>query len=289
MRILTILLVVAFAQACSGAADNETLAPEVIKLGVLPDQSAESLTERYSPLVEYLSRQTALDIELLLSADYAALLNDFHAGRIHIANFGGLTFTEAERTGNAEPLVMRDTDLNFTSCYLVSGTENRRSVSEFHGEAFAFGPELSTSGHLMPRYYLKAAGMDPDSYFASTRHSSGHDETAAWVRDGVVPIAVANCVILQSMISDGRLQSNEVRILETTPAYANYVWAVQTALDATLKVRLEDAFMALDFFDPEHREILQRLGATAYLPAGRADFDDIRRAAREARASPSTR
>jgi phosphonate transport system substrate-binding protein len=285
LRLLTILLVIALVPACSDKADNETLAPEVIQLGVLPDQSKEALIAEYSPLVDYLSRQTSLDIELAIPADYTALVKDFQDGRIHIANFGGLTFTEVERAADAEPLVMRDADLNFASCYLVAGSERRRSVREFGGEAFAFGPELSTSGHLMPRYYLKASGLDPDSFFASTRHSAGHDETATWVRDGVVPIAVANCVILQSMMADGRLQSNEVRVLETTPAYGNYVWAVQAKLDKSLKLRLGDAFLALDVLNPEHQAILRRLGATAYLPASRADFDDVRRAVQEARAS----
>lgn len=281
MRILSIIVVTVLIPACTGNTDNELIAPDVIKLGVLPDQSEAALVAKYSPLVDYLSRHAALDIELVLSADYAALLEDFHARRIHIANFGGLTFTEAERVDNAEPLVMRDTDLNFASCYLVSRTDMRRSISEFADEILAFGPKLSTSGHLMPRYYLKEAGLDPDTFFASTRHSSGHDETATWVQDGVAPIGVANCVIVDAMFADGRLQRTEVRILETTPAYVDYVWAVQGDLDASLKTRLRDSFTALDAFVPEHRDILQRLGASAYLPASRSDFEAVRRAVRE--------
>jgi phosphonate transport system substrate-binding protein len=254
--------------------------PEVIKLGVLPDQEKASLLAKYSPLVDYLSRQTDLEIELVLSADYATMLDDFHAHRIDIANFGGLTFTEAERRDNAEPLVMRDTDLNFASCYLVPGADTRQTVRDFEGEIFAFGPELSTSGHLMPRYFLQAEGLDPETFFASVQHTSGHDETAIRVRDGAVDIGVANCVIVASMDTNGRLRRNEVRILETTPAYADYVWAIHENMDASIKTRLRDAFLALDILIPEHQEILLKLGANAYLPAGRADFNEVRRAAR---------
>ena len=134
----------------------------------------------------------------------------------------------------------------------------------------------------MPRYFLKAAGIDPDTFFASVRHSSGHDETAVWVRDGAVAIGVANCMIVQSMDADGRLRQDEVRVLETTPAYGDYVWAIQEDLDSSLKVRLRDAFLALDARVPDHQMVLQRLGANAYLPASRADFDDVRRAASDA-------
>jgi len=173
---------------------------------------------------------------------------------------------------------MRDVDLDFASCYLVSLADVRRSTSEFEGETFAFGPILSTSGHLMPRYFLETDGIDPDTFFASVRHSPGHDETARWVRDGEVVIGVANCLIIESMYSDGRLSEDEVRILETTPGYGDYVWAVHEHLDPTIKTRLRDAFLDLDLTYPDHQDILRRLGAHAYLPASRSDFDDVRRA-----------
>lgn len=265
--------------ACSGDVSEDGRTPAVIKLGVLPAQSTESVVAKYSPLVDYLSRTTALEFELIISKDYAAMLDDFDARRVDIANLGGFTFIEAERRYNAEPLVMRDTDLNFASCYLVPGTDNRRSVEQFEGEVFGFGPELSTSGHLMPRYFLTDKGLDPDMFFGSIRHSSGHDETAAWVRDGIVAIGVANCFIADSMNADERLRQGEVRVLATTPAYSNYVWTVQHDIDPSLKSQLRDAFMALDAVDPEHGAILKRLGAAVYLPAGSADFNDVRRAA----------
>lgn len=279
MRTLTVLAVATLLLACTGEAEKGPVIPGTIRLGVLPDQSKDTLIERYSLLVDYLSKRTALDIELVVPDDYSSMLDDFSARRIHIAYFGGLTFTQAELRDNAEPLVMRDTDLNFASCYLVHAADDRGSVAEFEGERFAFGPALSTSGHLMPRYFLQAAELDPDTFFASNRHSSGHDETAIWVRDGEVGIGVANCVIVGSMNADGRLSQHEVRVLETTPAYVNYVWAVQENMDSSLKIQLKDAFMALDALVPEHQAVLQKLGATAYLPASRADFDEVRRAA----------
>lgn len=249
-------------------------------IGVLPDQSAEQLVEKYTPLVNYLADRTSLGIELVIPDTYESMLDDFSAHRMHIANFGGLTFTEAERRDNAEPLVMRDVDLTFASCYLVSSTDRRRSIDEFEGETLSFGPRLSTSGHLMPRYFLQTAGLNPEAFFASVRYSSGHDATASRVRSGEVVIGVANCVIVGAMISDGRLGQDEVRILETTPGYVDYVWAVQENLDPTLKALLSAAFMDLDPTYPEHQETLRRLGANAYLPASRNDFDDVRRAAR---------
>ena len=279
MKAVLLVVLPALLLGCSGEAKHDMLSPDVIMIGVLPDQSPGELVEKYTPLLSYLEEQTSLSMELVVPADYESMLDDFSAHRIHLANFGGFTFTRAERDNHAEPLVMRDVDLDFASCYLVLNTERRQAIGEFEGETFAFGPRLSTSGHLMPRYFLQTAGIDPDTYFASVRHSPGHDETARWVRDGDVVVGVANCVIVESMFLDGRLRQDVVRILETTPAYVDYVWAVHEHLDPTLKTRIRDAFMGLDPTYPEHQETLSKLGARAYLPASRADFDDVRRAA----------
>lgn len=280
MKPVLVTMLSAVLLGCMDSTEHDVFTPDVIRIGVLPDESAGQLIEKYSPLVDYLLERTSIDVELVIPRDYESMLDDFAAHRIHVANFGGLTFTEAERKNHAEPLVMRDVDLDFASCYLVPHGDNRQAINEFDGEDFAFGPRLSTSGHLMPRYFMRTAGIDPDTFFASIRHSPGHDETARWVRDGKISVGVANCVIIESMFHDGRLAQDDLRILETTPAYSDYVWAVDEYLDPAIKIRIRDAFLDLNAADPEHQEILRRLGAHAYLPASRSDFDEVRRAAR---------
>lgn len=282
MKLFVTLLLAASLSACGSSSDRDSVLPAVVRVAVLPDQSLSDLTMRYGPLVDYLETATGLEIELSIPSDYENLVDEFAAGRVHVANFGGLTFIQAERRSGAEPLVMRDVDLEFMSCYLAQASDTRRSIPEFQGEAFAFGPTLSTSGHLMPRHFLNADGMNPDVLFASTRHSSGHDQTAIWVSDGTVALGVANCDILQSMLDDGRLSVDSLRIVETTPPYADYVWATQAWLDPSVKIRLADAFLALDATHPSHRSLLAAQGANGYLPAGRDDFESVRSAAREA-------
>ncbi len=279
-RFLVLLLLI---PALSGCADGDppgAYLPATIRLGVLPDQSAYRLRARYLPLVSYLAAATSLDVELVLSNDYPELLDQFAAGELDIVNFGGLTFTQAEARSGADPLVTRDTDLAFTSCYIVPGPDTRSSIRDFAGEALAFGPRLSTSGHLMPRHFLGLAGIDPEKTFSAVRYSNGHDHTAAWVRDGEVAIGAVNCVILEALLRDRRLEPGEIRVLETTPTYANYVWAVQPSMPEDIRTPLRDAFLALDATVPEQRDLLRSLGANGYLPAARSDFDGIRLAAR---------
>ncbi len=275
--LITVVVLSATILACGDGFENGK--PGLIRIGVLPDQSRQSLISEYSPLIRYLIETTSLDIELVIPDGYQQLLDDFHSGRLDMANFGGLTFTQAESRSGAEPLIMRDVDLRFTSCFITRSSSDRRSVSQFEGRDFAFGPRLSTSGHLMPRHFLTKAGIDPERFFSSVHYSAGHDETTFWVRDGRVALGVTNCVILGSLFAARQVTENDVRIVETTPAYPNYVWAVQESMRPSVKILLRDAFLALDARNPEHRSLLQHLGAGEYMPARRGDFEDVRIAA----------
>ncbi len=247
-----------------------------------PNQAPENLRERHGPLLAYLEETTGINFELVIPSDYEELRQQFESGDVGMGWLGGLTFVQAEVGGFTVPLVLRDVDIQFTSCYIVRAENDSVSVGEFEGASFSFGPELSTSGHLMPRYFLTRQGDVPEEFFGSIRHSSGHDQTAAWVADGTVDLGVANCIILRSLFASGRISDDKVRILDTTRPYSDYVWVARTSLNEATRSRILDAFLALDPTVPAHREVLRLQGANAYLPAGSEDLDIVRAAARQA-------
>lgn len=279
-KILAFLFVVSLF-GCSGEDIDPAPTMKPVVVAVLPDQSKEALLARHMPLLEYLRATTSLDFELEIPLDYADLLEQFDTGDIGLAWFGGLTFTRAEQRSQAVPLAFRDIDSQFTSCYLSKSDEYSTRIRDFAGSEFSFGPYLSTSGHLMPRYFLERDGIIPEQFFSSTRHSAAHDQTARWVRDGTVNLGVANCIIVQSMFDNGLLSDDDIRVIETTPPYSDYVWAVSSSMDKHTRMLLLDALLALDASLPQHRVILQLQGANAYLPAASEDFVLVRRAAQQ--------
>lgn len=278
MNRLFLFLISTMLLGCSPERIETRSSPGPIAVAVLPDQSRDTLASVHAPLIKYLEETTSFDIELVIPLDYADLLEQFHAGGIDLAWFGGVTFTQAEVRSQANPLVFRDVDLRFTSCYLAHGDDTRSTVSEFEGAVLAFGPQLSTSGHLMPRYFLEAQGLNPEQFFAATQHSAGHDQTTKLVSDGTVDLGVANCVIVQSLLENNSLDTYDVRIIETTPPYSDYVWAAKASMDDDTRAMLLDAFLALDASDSQHRAILRSQGANAYMPAARGDFALVRKA-----------
>ncbi|QDV81679.1 Phosphate-import protein PhnD precursor [Stieleria magnilauensis] len=245
----------------------------VIRIGVLPDESRSMLEQRYLPLVAYLEDSTDLSCQLVLHGSYEELQAAFEAGDVELAWLGGYTFVKLNRSHHAVPLVSRDRDLRFTSYYLTRADESATSLGDFRGRRFAFGSRLSTSGHLMPRYFMREAGIDPETFFESVIYTGAHDATAIAVRDEEVDLGVANGPITESMFASKRISRNAIRVLQETPPYVDYVWACQSDLPATVRTELRDAFLNLSEADPANAAVLDQLLAKYFVPVHPDDFD----------------
>ncbi len=255
--------------------EEETPPPGPIRVGVLPDESEAILIKRYEPLLDHLSAATGLIFELVIPKDYGELLTLFANKEVELAYFGGLTFLQAHRKYQAVPLVMRDTDLKFRSYFLARVGTAPQSLEDFRGMRFAFGSALSTSGHLMPRYFLGQDGIEPERYFSEVTFSGSHDRTALMVRDNLVDLGVANARIIDKMYADGRLDPAEVRIVQETRPYPDYVWALQNNRNATLRNQIVQAFLALGPADKTQANILENIDAGGFLPAQIEDFSEL--------------
>ena len=244
---------------------------------MLPGEQAEALRDRYRPLIEYLAREMNQEIEFVIPDSYGHLVQLFGSGDIDMANFGGVTFVSAAARHDAVPLVTRDIDAAFSTYFLAQAGATHSRIEDFGGQAFAFGSELSTSGHLMPRYFLQERGLVPETFFASVRFSGGHDRTVALVRNGQVGLGAVNREMVKAMLRDGRLAPGELRVVWETPPYADYVWAIQPGWDESYVDRLRDAFLALSPADADGARILAGLRAGGFLPAHRRDYASLRK------------
>ncbi len=270
---LTLLLV-----ACSSIDEGGQLA--TLRIGLLPDESEAELYRRYTPLFEFLEKETGIPIELTIPDSYDELVELFSGGSVDLAYFGGYTFVKANIDHGAVPLVMRDVDINFTSVLIANGNSQVKDFTETVGKRFAFGSRLSTSGHLMPRHFMiSEKNIDPEKHFSSVRYSGLHDQTAYWVRDGEVDLGVANGRIIRKMLQDGRLRPQDIRIIWETPPYSDYVWAVQAGVTRKDRDKIRQAFMKLSVDNPSHAVILHNIDAGGFLPASEQDFIDLKKIA----------
>ena len=257
----------------------------VVRVGVLPGDAPAELRRRYRPLLEHLSEQTGLRFELVVSASYADRLERFGNDRLELAYFGGFTFLKASAAHGARPLVMRDFDARDTTYFVARGDGPLAACigltcSNLAGSVLSFGARLSTSGHLMPRHFLKLEkGIEPEAYFSEVRYSGAHDKTLYDTRDGKVDLGAVSVEIYRAMQRDCRLSEGELVVIWETPPFPNYVWAVSARVSDELRTEFRDAFLLLDGGDAEHKRVLSLMGAGSFIPAGTMDFEQLRQIA----------
>lgn len=255
----------------------------VLRVSAIPDEAPTELQRKFKPLGDYLSRSLSMDVRFVPVTDYAGAVEGLAGGHLDLVWLGGFTFVQARRrTGNAVPLVQREEDAAFHSKFIARVGSGIHSLRDLKGRTFAFGSVSSTSGHLMPRYYLLQAGIDPDKDLSRYAFTGAHDATAMWVESGKVDAGALNESVWQKLVEEKRIDASRVEVFYTTPAYFDYNWTVRGDLDPALAARIRAAFLALDPARPEQKAILDLQRTRRFVETRPENYRMIEQAARNA-------
>ena len=260
----------------------------VLKVSVVPNETLKELQRTFTPLGRYLEQRTGMSVQLVPAKDYATVVQSLVKGRIDLAWLGGFTYVQAmEASGGAViALVQREEDRQFTSKF-VTTNPTIQSFADLRGKTFAFAALGSTSGHLMPRYFLVEAGIRPERDFRKITYSSTHDVTAALVESGGADAGVVSGSIWDKLVEQKKIDPNKVRVFATTRPYHDYNWTVRAGTSPELVKKLTAAFLELDARNPQHAEILSLQRASRFIPTRPEYYGEIKRAARAADLLPT--
>ncbi len=255
----------------------------VLRVSAIPDEAPTELQRKFEPLGRYLERRLGVAVKFTPVPDYPATVGGLAGGHLDLVWYGGFTFVQARRrTGNAIPLVQREEDARFHSKFIAHVGSGIRSLPDLKGKSFAFGSVSSTSGHLMPRYFLLQAGVVPERDFSHFAFSGAHDVTAKWVESGKVDAGALNESIWQKLVDGGKVDLSRVEVFHTTPGYHDYNWTVRGDLDPKLVAGIREAFLSLDYAKPEDRAILDLQRTKKFVETRLENYRSIEEAARSA-------
>ena len=268
----------------TSASVNAFAQTAVLRVSAIPDEAPTELQRKFKPLGNYLRKETRMDVQFTPVTDYAAVVEGLATSKIDLAWLGGFTFVQAKlRTGGgAVPIVQRAEDEKFTSKFIVPIDSPTKTLADLKGKTFAFGSPSSTSGHLMPRFYLTRDGIEPDRDFKTVAFSGAHDATVAFVASGRADAGVLNASVLNKLVETANPNAAKVRVLATTPPYFDYNLTVRPGLDGALTKKLTDAFLKLDPATPEHKEILALQRASRFIATKASNYDGIEAAGKAA-------
>lgn len=287
--ILTMLFTLLLA-ACTTAAAPQDVEPFVI--GAIPDQDPEKIQRQFDLLSTYLESELSVPIEYKPVTDYTASVTAFRVGDLDMVWFGGLTGVQARlQVKDAQALAQRDVDENFRSVFIANAASGISPISDITGLAqlkghtFTFGSDSSTSGRLMPQYFLSQAGVSLSDFKGEPGFSGSHDATIDLVESGTYESGALNEQVWESRLADGEIDLEKVIVIWRTPPFHDYHWVIHP--DITERYgddfidRVTQAFLQLDPTDPEHKKILDLFGAEKFIMTENENYIQIETVARE--------
>ena len=286
LSILMGIMLVVLITACSDKTEDaktdsnkEIKKVETIKIGMIPDQNTADVNRSMDDFAKDLGEKTGLDVEFVPSVDYAALVTAFERGEIHLAWFGGLTGVQARNlVPEAEAIAQRPIDTKFKSVFIAQNNIQIDSLEDLKGKTFTFGSESSTSGHLMPRYFIKEAGIDPEKNLDGVPNYSGsHDKTYKLVESGAFQTGALNISVWEAAVKEGKVDTSKVKVFYTTPEYYDYNWTVNK-MDNETKTKIKDAILSMKAGDNEVMTLLQ---TDKFIEASNDNYKSIEKVAKE--------
>lgn len=265
----------------------------VLRISAIPDQNPEKLNRLYGQVAQQLSQQLGVPVQYVPVIDYPAAVSAFRTGNLDLVWFGGLTGVQArlQRPG-AQVIAQRDIDAAFHSVFIAnkaSGLQPFNSIKglrELKGKRFTFGSESSTSGRLMPQFYLQQAGVKLSDFAGGAPGFSGsHDATIALVQSGAYQAGAVNEQVWKANLRSGKANRSKVIAIWRTPGYPDYHWIGQPNLDARFgkgfTAKLRGAIVSWRPTNPEQKAILLLFGAQQFTAAKASDYAPIERVGRQ--------
>ncbi len=279
MRVLTPVLVLVILAVAAVAHGGDV--PDVLRISAIPDENPNELLRIYTPFADYLAKELKMKVQFTPVVDYAATVEGLSAKKLDLVWYGGFTSVQAVRrtNGTARRLVLRQEDAEFKSVFVARPGSGITSLADLKGKTFSFGSVSSTSGHLMPRFFLLKAGLNPEWDFKQVAFSGAHDATALWVESGKVDVGALNFLVWDKLVQTKKVDLSKVNVFWTTPPYVDYVWTVRGDLDRGLQEKISAAFLKLDYQNPDHRKLLDLHRTKKYIKANDEDWKGTEEAA----------
>ncbi|MBF0240180.1 MAG: putative selenate ABC transporter substrate-binding protein [SAR324 cluster bacterium] len=211
---------------------------QTFKFTAIPDEDTARLQERFNKVAQYLSKELNVKVEYIPVKSYSASIAAFKNNDVQLAWFGGLSGVQARlAVPGSLAIAQGEEDTTFIS-YIIAHTSTGLSYGEdfpekIEGKTFSFGSKGSTSGRLMPEYYIRQFfKKSPEDVFSRVGFSGDHSKTLALVQSGSYQVGVLNFKVWENEVKAGNVDATKVQVLWKTPTYPDYNWTIRGDADA---------------------------------------------------------
>ncbi len=253
---------------------------ETFTFTAIPDEDESRLEERFGKVAAYLSEQLGVDVKYIPVKSYPAAITAFRNDQVQLAWFGGLSGVRARLLVPGSEAIAQGYEDQFFKTYIIANTSADLNASEefpkgIKGKSFTFGSKGSTSGRLMPEFYIREAfKASPDDVFSRVGFSGDHSRTIAEVQSGAYDVGAVNYSVWDTEVAEGKVDPAKVKVLWTTPTYPDYQWTIRGDVDQRygegFKEKVTTALLNMTDAD-----LLASFPRQSFVPAKNSDYAPI--------------
>jgi len=248
---------------------NGTNKKEIL-LGSVAMDKPVVMYKRLSPLTTYLSEQLAMPVNLKLSPNMGAAINEISSHSVDIAYLTPVAYIKAKKKGNAQIIAKTVTKgkASFKLMVVVKEDSPLKSISDLAGKSFAFGDKRA----LLQRAALVGGGISLDK-LGSYEFIGHYDKIASSVIAGYFDAGILKDTMAYKWENKG------LRILYATPDLPPYNIAVSGNINSDLAEKIRKAFLDLDGNNPKHLNVIKALDSkyNGFSATNDAEYDVIRK------------
>ena len=241
-----------------------TLAQD-INFGIISTEATQNLKGDWEPLIADMNRETGLKVTAFFAPDYAGIIEGMRFNKVQIAWLGNKAAMEAVDRAKGEvfaQMVNADGTQGYYSHLIVHKDSPVSSVQDMLAQAkslsFGNGDPNSTSGFLVPGFYVFAQNkVDAKTAFKVTR-SANHETNALAVANKQVDVATNNSENLDKIQQRYPDKFKDIKIIWTSPLIALDPLVMRSDLPADQKEKISKFFLGYGK-DAREKEVLNKI------------------------------
>jgi ABC-type phosphate/phosphonate transport system substrate-binding protein len=184
---------------------------------------------------------------------------------------------------------MRDVDVHFSTQFITRRDSSITTLADLKGKRLALGSRGSAQAGLLPYYFLRQHGLDPQRdlaacTFAEDREPSPlSDERAVidLVFKGEYDAGAVSRRTLEMLAEQGQPILETIRVLWSSPGYSHCCFTAHRELEAGLAQKITEAFSSMQYQDPLGKEVLDAEGCKAFVPGITTGWEALESALKE--------
>jgi phosphonate transport system substrate-binding protein len=246
---------------------------QVFFCSAVPTQDLASNVKRFRRFTSYLEEKLGVPVRYVPAASYEDTVAAFGRHEVHLAWFGGLAGVKARKLSpGAEAIAQGAEDEKFKTYFIAStktGVSRSAAFPEgLKGRSFTFGSRISTSGYVMPEYFIRKNfnGVGSAAIFSRVGFSGDHVSTLRAVQSGEFDAGALDYRIFEIESKAGRADPSKVQVIWETPPYQDYHFTIQGDLDGIFgpgfNEKVRQAILNLDDVS-----ILKQFDRSKFIPA----------------------